>query len=121
MAEYIIGKNAKLSFPTLEKPVDIDPRLPDVIYPDGTTMDFKTCPRKYSFTGRIEKGPGLNKFRKTFAMMAVRHKATGRTAIAIRISRGLMLVQFNNIAAMGELSSGWHLYPRHHFKRRRRK
>lgn len=47
----------------------------------------------------------------------VRHIASGRTAIARKLPRGLLLVQFDLFAHPH--SHGWHLYPRHHFKRRR--
>lgn len=51
-------------------------------------------------------------------MMRVRHVASGEAAIARRIlGTGCILVQFDRIGHPH--SHDWHLYPRHHFRRRR--
>jgi hypothetical protein len=54
-------------------------------------------------------------FRSRF--MRVRHRDSGKTAIAQRGPRGTVLVQFNDIEHPH--GHGWHLYPRHHWERRR--
>ena len=51
-------------------------------------------------------------------MMRLIHKDSKETAIGMKLKDGLVLVQFNKIDH--PQSHGWHLYPRHHFKRRRK-
>ncbi len=49
-------------------------------------------------------------------MTRVVHVDSGETAIARKAPSGCVLVQFNRFDH--PQSHGWHLYPRHHFKRR---
>lgn len=48
----------------------------------------------------------------------VQHKATGETALAQIAPSGCLLVQFDRFTH--PQSHGWHLYPRHHFVRRKK-
>lgn len=49
--------------------------------------------------------------------LRLRHKATGKSAIGYATPDGTVVVQFNDINHPH--GHGWHLYPRHHFVRRR--
>ena len=52
------------------------------------------------------------------SFLRVLHKATGQTALGIRHPDGCVLVQIDLFSH--PQSHGWHLYPRHHFRRYRR-
>lgn len=109
---YLTG--AKLTFPGFDKPVTT------LSLPEGDCDKIDPTVGKFTMSGRITSAH-VNGFPvKRMKFMRVRHKATGRTALGIAMKDGLMIVQFNNVKAMGWLSGGWHLYPRHHFKRRRK-
>lgn len=84
--------------------------------PEGTPIPL---PGKFSMRGRMTNMRIGGVPVKSFTYMRIRHKATGRAALGIPMKDGLVAVQFDNISAMGILASGWHIYPRHHFKRRR--
>lgn len=51
--------------------------------------------------------------------LRVRHRASGEGALGKKAPGGCILVQFDRITH--PQSHGWHLYPRHHFHRRRPK
>jgi len=50
-------------------------------------------------------------------IIRIRHRDSGAAAIAQVLPSGLLLVQFEN--RKHPHAYGWHLYPRHHFKRRK--
>lgn len=52
-------------------------------------------------------------------VLYVTHIASGEAAIAKKVERGLILVQFNTFTHPH--SHDWYLYPRHHFRRRNAK
>lgn len=56
---------------------------------------------------------------KRVRFLHVRHRVTGETAIGMRQPGGTVLVQFDSL--LHTQSHGWHLYPRHHFFRHRRR
>ena len=56
---------------------------------------------------------------KEHRTLSLTQRGTGQDAIGIKAPGGCVLVQFNRIDHPH--GHGWHLYPRHHFTRRRRK